>query len=471
MALPPLADILNLLPDNTQGLIEPVDLRQEATILYNAIAENEGAIANALPLTGGELTGGLYLAQDPIQPNEAATKNYVDNYALTTGFVAKAGDEMQGDLVLQPVPAGVNSAITKGYAESITESYFNSMADAIIFTDGRNTMNANYTPSLPQSVATRQYVDDNSDKNPNNLVKNPLSDQVIEGGHGIRLSDNYTPSDPLDLATKKFTETRGDLFSDGSVDMEENYIPSQPQSIATKDYIDSLEISGGQAWSKPRSGDTVEAGKGFYSVNAGDTFTVSDTDEDISFIVTDGSNSASADNPVTLEIDSSLGYTFADGTTTFEIDLAGASVEFALINGVWELVNSGNIIFGANQELTETANTWKEPQTFEKPIPAFGEIKHNIISTRFDPAGNTGQGGFLSAPADWTITKYDTGQWVVSYPASYGYWLSPQITPWANDAASGFFSSVEVRQNSFVVRTTNHNLVPFDNFWLMSCAF
>jgi len=32
-----------------------------------------------LPLSGGSLTGGLYLASDPGAPNQAATKNYVDN--------------------------------------------------------------------------------------------------------------------------------------------------------------------------------------------------------------------------------------------------------------------------------------------------------------------------------------------------------------------------------------------------------
>jgi len=159
MALPPLADILNLLPDNTQGLIEPTDLRQEATIFYQAILENENNIANALPLTGGELTGGLYLAQDPVQANEAATKNYVDNYALTTGFVAKAGDEMQGDLVLQPTPAGVNSAITKGYADSAVQNGFSAIQATIVLTDGTNTMNENYSPSLPQSVATKAFVE------------------------------------------------------------------------------------------------------------------------------------------------------------------------------------------------------------------------------------------------------------------------------------------------------------------------
>ncbi len=159
MALPPLADILSLLPDNTQGLIEPTDLRQIATVFYQGILLNENGISNALPLSGGELTGALYLSQDPIQANEAATKNYVDNYALTTGFVAKAGDAMQGDLVLQSTPAGVNSAITKGYADSAVQAGFDSIQATIVLTDGTNTMSENYSPSLPQSVATKQFVE------------------------------------------------------------------------------------------------------------------------------------------------------------------------------------------------------------------------------------------------------------------------------------------------------------------------
>ena len=37
MALPPLQNLLDLLPDNTQGLIEPVDLRSITTDLYEGI--------------------------------------------------------------------------------------------------------------------------------------------------------------------------------------------------------------------------------------------------------------------------------------------------------------------------------------------------------------------------------------------------------------------------------------------------
>jgi len=280
MALPPLQDILNLFPDNTQGLIEPADLRQEATVFYESISDNQAAIANRLPLSGGTLTGSLYLANDPVQLNEAATKNYVDNYALGTGFIQKIGDEMTGDLVLLPIPAGVNSAVTKGYADSTPETYFNSISDTVIFTDGSNTMNANYTPSLPQSVATRQYVDDNSDQNPNNLVKNPTQTQIIQGGLGLRMTTGYAPSDALDLVTKEYADQTGggNLLSDGSIDMDAGYTPAQPQSIATKGYIDSLPslTETANTWVEPQTFPSTIAYNGW---NGGYFIYDKDTDE------------------------------------------------------------------------------------------------------------------------------------------------------------------------------------------------
>jgi len=280
MALPPLQDILALLPDNTQGLIEPSDLRQEATTFYQAITENIDDINRRLPFTGGELTGALLLHADPVQPAQAATKNYVDNYAIGTGFVLKTGDTMTGDLELLPTPANVNSAVTKGYADNAVQLGISQLLSTIVLTDGTNTMNGNYTPALPQSVATKQYVDDNSAANPNALVKNPTQTQVIQGGLGLRMTTGYAPSDALDLVTKEYADQTGggNLLSDGSIDMDAGYTPAQPQSIATKGYIDSLPslTETANTWVEPQTFPSTIAYNGW---NGGYFIYDKDTDE------------------------------------------------------------------------------------------------------------------------------------------------------------------------------------------------
>ena len=50
---------------------------QSASIAYVNSAI-ESAVTGYLPLTGGTLTGPLYLSEDPVQSTEAATKHYVD---------------------------------------------------------------------------------------------------------------------------------------------------------------------------------------------------------------------------------------------------------------------------------------------------------------------------------------------------------------------------------------------------------
>jgi hypothetical protein len=345
MALPPLQDILALLPDNTQGLIEPSDLRQEATTFYQAITENIDDINRRLPLTGGELTGALLLHADPVQPEQAATKNYVDNYAIGTGFVQKTGDTMTGDLELLPTPANVNSAVTKGYADNAVQLGISQLLSTIVLTDGTNTMNGNYTPALPQSVATKQYVDDNSAANPNALVKNPAQTQIIQGGLGLRMTAGFTPSDALDLVTK--------------------------------DYVDNSQVSGGQLWREGVNNEAISTGEGVV-VEAGQTYTIPDTDDVVSFIVTDGSDSADADNPVVL---TAVGKTFSDGTSTFELDVAGASVEFALVDNTWHLVNFGRILnIVGNSEVV----LWNGLRTTNPSSPDTSDITFAQDITEFD---------------------------------------------------------------------------------------
>jgi hypothetical protein len=77
----------------------------------------------ALPITGGTLTGPLYLYQDPLFATEAATKHYVDAgdaaaTAVANAAVKRAGDTMSGLLLLSGDPVAPLGAATKAYVDS-----------------------------------------------------------------------------------------------------------------------------------------------------------------------------------------------------------------------------------------------------------------------------------------------------------------------------------------------------------------
>ncbi len=100
MSLPPLNDLLDLLPDNTVGAIQAVNQRNIVTALYGGIADNTALIINDyLPLTGGQMIGDLRLSNPPVNLLDACNKEYVDNVAGNAGYVQKGGDTMDGDLI------------------------------------------------------------------------------------------------------------------------------------------------------------------------------------------------------------------------------------------------------------------------------------------------------------------------------------------------------------------------------------
>ena len=81
-----------------------------------------------MPLTGGNLSGTLTLAADPITVLEAATKQYVDtgdtaSDTLINEKVAKAGDTMTGPLILYADPTDVLEAVTKQYVDAADTTF------------------------------------------------------------------------------------------------------------------------------------------------------------------------------------------------------------------------------------------------------------------------------------------------------------------------------------------------------------
>jgi hypothetical protein len=82
-------------------------------------------------LTGDTLTGPLYLAGDPVQPTEAASKQYVDGSIAAHLVAAEAhpsymnltGDAMVGPLTLAGDPVQPTEAATRRYVDNAATSH------------------------------------------------------------------------------------------------------------------------------------------------------------------------------------------------------------------------------------------------------------------------------------------------------------------------------------------------------------
>ena len=121
MSLPPLDDLLALLPDNTTGQIEPVDLRFITESLYNGVAGNQENQELYLLIDGSR---DLVSQYTPVNPQSVATKKYVDDNLIPDQYVQRSGDVMTGALFLPPqFPTQSNQAVTKAYADSVTDEF------------------------------------------------------------------------------------------------------------------------------------------------------------------------------------------------------------------------------------------------------------------------------------------------------------------------------------------------------------
>jgi len=190
MALPPLADLLALLPDNTVGAIQPVNQRDITTSLYNGITDNAALFADYLPLSGGQMIGDLRLPNPPVNLLDACNKQYVDSVAGNAGFVQKGGDTMGGDLIASsddaPTPRSYTPRI---YTEQLINDAFTAVNP--LLPDGSVNMDADYTPTNAKGLVTKEYADALTPES--NVYRAsfemPSSQTVVEGS-GVELVVN-----------------------------------------------------------------------------------------------------------------------------------------------------------------------------------------------------------------------------------------------------------------------------------------
>ena len=205
MSLPPLSDLLALLPDNTVGAIQPVNQRDITSALYNGIIDNTALFENYLPLSGGQMIGDLRLPNPPVNLLDACNKAYVDSVAGNAGFVQKGGDTMDGDLIASsdnaPTPRSYTPRI---YTEQLISDTFTAVNP--LLPDGSVNMAADYTPTNAKGLVTKEYADALTPDNTGNL----RSDGSVDMDAG------YTPQNPLSITTKEFVE---DTFSWSTVEL------------------------------------------------------------------------------------------------------------------------------------------------------------------------------------------------------------------------------------------------------------
>lgn len=206
-----------------------------------------------LPLSGGTVTGPLYI-QSPIIDTNPATKAYVDSKIVLGNFVRLSGDTMTGNLsVLEPLLD--NHAATKKYVDdkllNLGNGVYVPLAGNVSMTGSLSVS----TPTLPLHAVTKKYVDD----------RIPTANFLnISGGSMTGPLSVNSPNTNTEAATKGYVDSRfptnAFLPLAGGTVTGPLYIqtPTQDFNPSTKAYADS-KLGGGGSY-VPLSGNATMTG-------------------------------------------------------------------------------------------------------------------------------------------------------------------------------------------------------------------
>lgn len=123
-----------------------------ATVAQNI---NLGSL-NYVQKSGDTMTGDLILYRDPTVPLQAATKQYVDSFVLSSAnippgvFVPVSGGSMTGFLTLTANPTANLHAVPRQYVHNFVPLSGGTMTGSLFLTG---------SPTAPLEAATKQYVD------------------------------------------------------------------------------------------------------------------------------------------------------------------------------------------------------------------------------------------------------------------------------------------------------------------------
>lgn len=118
-----------------------------------------------MPLSGGKMTGSLKLAGNPLDPDDAVNKAYMDLFTPVAGpFLSQAGGTMTGPLILSADPAVPLEAATRQYVDGVgtTATTALTVAQAAVPRTGATMTGPlilSQNPTQALGAATKQYVD------------------------------------------------------------------------------------------------------------------------------------------------------------------------------------------------------------------------------------------------------------------------------------------------------------------------
>lgn len=187
------------------------DIQQSKVLnLVTDLASINATLAAKLDSAGDTMTGALVLSGDPINPLEAATKQYVDN----TTVALDGSRVLTGLLDLGGFIPGAAHAISKSYADS---NYLSLGGGTLT---GFLTLNAD--PLDPLEAATKQYVD-TAISNVQNGVLNSVPGVILGGLAIAEIADSLqlttTPgigTSFTNLTLTNFPSTTLDLSTTGA---------------------------------------------------------------------------------------------------------------------------------------------------------------------------------------------------------------------------------------------------------------
>jgi hypothetical protein len=155
-------------------------------------------VSNYLAIAGGTMTGVLTLAQDPVNPLDAADKRYVD--AKSGAYLPLAGGTLTGPLVLAADPTAALGATTKQYSDTKIPFVGGTMTGLLILSGN---------PTAALGAVPKQYVD-NAIAGVNTSLGNylPLAGGTVTGnltinGNTVLSAD---PTTDLQAATKHYVD-------------------------------------------------------------------------------------------------------------------------------------------------------------------------------------------------------------------------------------------------------------------------
>jgi hypothetical protein len=205
--------------------------------------------SKVLSLAGGTLAGALFLDADPILPDQAANKHYVDQEIadattsiineVTGDFVLKAGDTMTGFLILNAPPVDPLGATPKQYVDDAITTAITGISDDFVAITGDTMTGAlflAFDPILPLQAATKQYVDNqiNDSGTVTSVAISSPSGIAVTGSPITRAGEIVLTLDPAltDIVDIVAGGGSGIIISDGNGNLKPVIITGTPGRIA-----------------------------------------------------------------------------------------------------------------------------------------------------------------------------------------------------------------------------------------------